>query len=145
MSTEDRYQGSCLCGAIQVSATGKPFSVHLCHCTTCKKVTGSDFGSFAMFPKANVTLTASDPSLLRVYEDGSSNSGIINDRSFCGKCGSNVRNEHRGWTDYAVIPTGLIEGGKESLKPMHEFFCIRRAGWLGDAGPTTRYDTIPAN
>jgi hypothetical protein len=85
----------------------------------------------------------SEPSLLRLYTDAGSNSGTVNDRSFCGRCGSNVKNVNRAWSDYATIPTGILEGDKASLRPAYEFFCIRRAGWLGEVEATTRFDTAP--
>ena len=39
---EPKY-GSCLCKAVRYSVTGDPISNHICHCTHCKKVTGSAF------------------------------------------------------------------------------------------------------
>jgi hypothetical protein len=51
MTEQVQYKGSCLCGAITISITGKPFETHLCHCRSCKKLTGCEFGSFVMWPK----------------------------------------------------------------------------------------------
>ncbi|CEN61134.1 hypothetical protein ASPCAL07798 [Aspergillus calidoustus] len=35
--------GSCYCGAIRIEYTGEPLRTALCHCTDCRKITGSAF------------------------------------------------------------------------------------------------------
>ncbi|KAL2784915.1 Mss4-like protein [Aspergillus keveii] len=35
--------GSCYCGAIRIEYPGEPLKTALCHCTDCRKITGSVF------------------------------------------------------------------------------------------------------
>ncbi|MCF6293989.1 MAG: GFA family protein, partial [Robiginitomaculum sp.] len=41
--------GSCGCGAVGFTATGKPKFVGLCHCSDCRNYTGAAFSTFVGF------------------------------------------------------------------------------------------------
>ncbi|KAH8653577.1 Mss4-like protein [Xylariales sp. PMI_506] len=135
--------GSCLCGAIKIRTEGENLSTHLCHCITCKKITGSAFGSSAVFKDDQVTLTPSSPEVLRLYEDINSVSGKVNNLWFCGKCGSPVRTASSGFKGFVVVPIGILDGDNEDLKPRSEFFCIRKASWLGSVESSAQFDALP--
>ncbi|RYP92807.1 hypothetical protein DL770_001087 [Monosporascus sp. CRB-9-2] len=135
--------GSCLCGAIKVRIQGHPHRTNLCHCASCQKSTGVVYASMAAFKSDDVTYTASDPSLLRTYDDTSPESGRVLERSFCGRCGSNVRVVSRSQVELTVVPQGIIDGDKDDLRPRLEVFCARRAGWLGDVEGAQTYETMP--
>ncbi|RYP04216.1 hypothetical protein DL764_004606 [Monosporascus ibericus] len=142
-SSSPARTGSCLCGAIKVHIQGHPVRTNLCHCASCQKSTGVVYSSMAAFKSDDVTYTASDPSLLRTYDDKSPESGGVLQRSFCGRCGSNVRVVSRGRAELTVMPQGIIDGDKDDLTPKFEFFCARRAGWLGDVEGAQTYEGMP--
>ncbi|RYP70263.1 hypothetical protein DL771_005566 [Monosporascus sp. 5C6A] len=135
--------GSCLCGAIKVRIQGQPHRTNLCHCSSCQKATGVVFASMAAFKSDDVTYTASDPSLLRTYDDTSPGSGGVLERSFCGRCGSCVRVVSQQDPESTIVPQGIIDGNKDDLWPRIEFYCVRRAGWLGDVEGAQTYETMP--
>ncbi|RYP87402.1 hypothetical protein DL769_000498 [Monosporascus sp. CRB-8-3] len=142
-SSSPERTGSCLCGAIKVRIRGQPHHTNLCHCSSCQKSTGVVYASMAAFKSDDVTYTASDPSLLRTYDDTSPESGGVLERSFCGRCGSNVRVVSRGRSEWTVVPQGIIDGDKDDLRPRFEAFCSRRPGWLGDIEGVQKYETMP--
>ncbi len=39
--------GGCLCGAVRYEVSGEPYIAGLCHCTKCRKLTGSAFSATA--------------------------------------------------------------------------------------------------
>ena len=43
-----RFGGGCLCGAVTYEFTGAPRGAVACHCSACRKVTGSAFGTWAL-------------------------------------------------------------------------------------------------
>lgn len=91
-----------------------------------------------------MTYTLSDESLLRTYADSSPESGSVLDRSFCGRCGSVVRVTRRpGGVGAVVVPMGVIDGDKADLKPTLEFYCTRKAPWLGDIEGATLLEKSP--
>jgi hypothetical protein len=78
------YKGSCLCGAITYRIEGELSDFGYCHCTSCRKASGSAHGANAGLERRNFEL--SDPSRnLREYE---SSPGKF--RAFCSRCGSPI-------------------------------------------------------
>lgn len=51
------FDGSCLCGAVQIHVTAAPLLTMACHCRDCQKLTASDYSLTTMFPKDSVTVT----------------------------------------------------------------------------------------
>ncbi|MGA0611665.1 GFA family protein [Caldimonas sp. KR1-144] len=51
-----RFTGACLCGGVQVVASGRRFRVGLCHCLDCRKHHGALFHASAVFPQDAVTI-----------------------------------------------------------------------------------------
>src|SRR4029078_4982909 len=70
--------GGCLCGAVRYSVRGDPVHVGRCHCTDCRKETGSAFTVYAQG-----TVEAFDMSGEMSIYDG---------RGFCPRCGSRLLN-----------------------------------------------------
>src|SRR5437016_14437903 len=68
--------GGCTCGAVRYAVRGEPTKVGICHCTSCRKETGSVFMAYAdWLPQAFETTGE-----VRTF-DG---------RSFCPNCGSRL-------------------------------------------------------
>jgi hypothetical protein len=69
-------RGGCSCGAVRFELRGEPPKVGLCHCTKCRKATGSAFLAYADWPP----LAFSFAGEVRHYRR----------RSFCPVCGSRL-------------------------------------------------------
>ena len=52
----DRVEGGCLCGAVRIVASGRPYRVGLCHCLDCRKHHGALFHASAIFRHEAVTI-----------------------------------------------------------------------------------------
>src|SRR5687767_9309164 len=78
------YSGSCLCGSIRYAFDVEPRALVACHCSLCRKVTGSAFGTFALVPKDHFIWTKGED---RVATFQSSDSAR---RLFCPECGSTL-------------------------------------------------------
>src|SRR5262249_44842426 len=76
---------SCVCRQLNVSCTGDPIIVSLCHCLECQRRTGSTFGIAAFFPRENVTATGETKNFTR-----GSDSGHSVTFHFCPHCGATV-------------------------------------------------------
>jgi len=50
------YTGSCFCGAVRYRLESAPMFVHCCHCTDCRKQTGSAFAINALIEADRITL-----------------------------------------------------------------------------------------
>lgn len=106
----DKLTGSCLCKRIQytVNLDGPSEDLHsnYCHCTQCRRASGSVFASFFTVPKTAVTFNETP----QKYE---SSKGTY--RSFCPNCGSQMSWEI-GKEDYIGIGIGTLDE-PERVKP----------------------------
>jgi hypothetical protein len=104
--------GGCLCGAVRLRATGKPFRVGVCHCLDCRKHHGAIFHASAVFPEAAVRVEGETHS----YEG----------RHFCPRCGSSVLSRSG---DEIEVHLGALD--EPSLfTPTYELWTTRREAWL---------------
>ena len=77
-------KGGCLCGGVRYEISGKPEQAANCHCSMCRKQTGSAFFSALPVMAKNLRWTQGEDLVAR-YE--SSPGGA---RLFCKKCGSTL-------------------------------------------------------
>ncbi|KAI1504647.1 Mss4-like protein [Biscogniauxia marginata] len=151
--------GSCLCGGVKLRIEGEPFRTNLCHCTSCQKFSGAFCASLAVYKSEQVTITPTDPTLTpHTYVDTTPESGNVLERSFCGRCGSPLTGRRRGGDgsgigggggggglpeELVAVAVGVVDGPKDDLRPQFEFFCVRRASWLGEVGGATAFPKLP--
>lgn len=108
----DRFTGGCQCGAVRLSATGRPYRVGICHCLDCRKHHGALFYAAAVFPEDAVTVEGATQD----YEG----------RHFCPLCGSSVfaRSD-----DEIEVHLGALDE-PDQLTPTYELWTVRREAWL---------------
>ena len=78
---------TCVCGNTTISVTGEPEIYGLCHCTDCKRRTGSAFGVAAYFPLKEVTSLKGET---LVYTFHHSTLDHVQERHFCKVCGTTL-------------------------------------------------------
>lgn len=120
--------GKCLCGAVQFELSGTVPNLYQCHCSLCRKVTGSSANAAFRIAAAQFEWRC-DIGLIHQFE---SDSGFKS--HFCSRCGSPVPNLTRADQEYWV-PVGLLEEDQE-LSLVAHLFLGSRAGWdlVADAG-----------
>src|SRR6478735_8897100 len=80
--TETRIRtGGCACGQLTFEARGEPKRVGLCHCITCRKISGAPFSAYVIFAVDQVTISGD-------FRSWSATPGI--EDCFCTICGSQV-------------------------------------------------------
>lgn len=105
--------GSCLCGAVKYEVTGALRPVIACHCTQCRKQTGT-----------YMSATAAKDGQLRLVEEAGLKWYRSSDeakRGFCSECGSVLFWKGVG-RDYTAIAAGSIDG-PTGLKLAGHIFC----------------------
>lgn len=128
--------GKCLCGRVEFSINGKLPDFYQCHCSLCRKLSGSasDTATFLDLAQFNWIRGKENINVFRLP------SGYRSD--FCKTCGSTVphlmENKKQYW-----IPAGLLEGVTESVVAAH-LFVASKAAWdhIGDGGKL--YENMPA-
>lgn len=105
--------GGCSCGAVRYTVTGEPTIVGICHCTLCRKETGSVFMAYANWPLEAFAATGA----LKTFEG----------RSFCPECGSRLFSLQ---DDAVEIKIGTLDEAPTTLIPDEEIWVWRREKWL---------------
>lgn len=108
----DTVKGGCLCGAVRIIASGKPYRVGLCHCLDCRKHHGAPFAASAIFPADSVSISGET----RDYKG----------RHFCPRCGSSVFSVSG---DEVELHLGALDAPNQ-FKPSYESWIVRREAWL---------------
>lgn len=78
-------QATCACGQLQLTCSGDPVRVSVCHCLACQRRTGSAFGAQARFEAGQVVFRGRSQPFRRVSDSG----GTV-EMYFCPACGSTV-------------------------------------------------------
>lgn len=81
------HAGGCLCGAVRYATTGQPRYQANCHCSFCKKVTGSAYLVETVFLSENIALSGTS---YKTYEMCSPSHGRTMRVHFCSECGTSV-------------------------------------------------------
>jgi hypothetical protein len=118
--------GGCRCGAVRYEVHGEPTMVGLCHCTDCRKETGSAFLAYADWPLEKFKVSGD----FNTYEG----------RSFCPLCGSRLF--HLG-NERAEVCIGSLDAAPTDLRPLREGWTIRRERWLPPVDVTQQAERDP--
>ena len=113
VDTQTIRTGGCLCGAVRYELQGEPFVSGLCHCTTCRKITGSVVSATANWLRDQVKIIGA----FSTYDN----------RQFCPQCGSRLF--FLGDKDVEVF-LGTLDDAPSGIAPQSEIWTIRRESWL---------------
>lgn len=61
------HKASCSCGQLEITVTGAPRRVVMCHCIACHKRTGSTYGAQATYEPTNVTVAGVSTDCVRTF------------------------------------------------------------------------------
>jgi hypothetical protein len=116
------HTGSCLCGTLQYEIRGDLGPAFYCHCSRCRKASGSAFAS-------NVLVDAKDFSIVHGEEAlGSFRSSPTLQRWFCKQCGSPIASVRDNVAQVRVrmgtLDTSLSQG------PGAHIFVASKADWF---------------
>lgn len=130
-------EGSCVCGAIAYRITPPYRFFQYCHCTRCRKRSGSAHA-------ANIAVMADQLSWLR-GEDQLRRFELSSAKSwsnaFCATCGSGVPWRTRNGRAY-IVPAGTLDEDPGE-RPARNVHYASRASWYAVAGELPCFDDEP--
>ena len=114
--------GSCLCGGVRFEVTLPFRRANYCHCSRCRKHSGSNALSQGRVPREGFRLVAGEE-LVRVYRP---DAGAV--KAFCSTCGSSLFGGT--WPDgpEVSIRLGTLDGDP-GIRPQYRSFVDSRAPW----------------
>lgn len=133
MATSE-IRGHCLCGRTTYLVDKAPAWCGHCHCSSCRRQTGSALATFVGCERAHFTLTGEE---MGCYE---SSPGVR--RYFCQHCGTPIAYESRQLPGEIHLFLGSLDNPQDYV-PGGEVFCGERLPWLKVevAGPS--FDGLP--
>ena len=121
--------GSCNCGQVQISLSQPLTDVYVCHCSICRKSTGSNGIYVVVVPKRSLTWLYGEE---QVQQWEKPNHDWC--KTFCKSCGSPLPASND--ENNAFIPVGMLDSGVENLTVKHHIWVDSKASWdvIGDQG-----------
>ena len=135
--TKVALSGSCLCGDVTYEASGDAQDFFHCHCSRCRKATGTGHASnIIMAPASLKWLTGEDQVESYKVPDAKF---FVN--SFCRACGARVprySQEH----NLAVIPAGSLDVDP-GVEPSARIFKAAGTSWSCDSRNLPEFEKYP--
>jgi len=128
-------KGKCLCGAVEFELGGEIPNLYQCHCSLCRKVTGSSANAAFRIGANQFHWTRGEQQISEYVTDTGFKS------HFCGVCGSPLPNLTRDDSAYWV-PVGLLEDSAE-IELVAHLFVGSRAAWDIVADGVRQFDEMP--
>ena len=122
-------RGSCNCGAVRFTLSAPVTDVYICHCSLCRKSTGSGGIAVTVVPREVLTWVSGEASIRNWAKPGHDWM-----TKFCERCGSPLPGEND--QERLYVPVSLLDSGHEQLGVKHHIFVSSKAPWevLGGEG-----------
>ena len=127
--TQTTLRGSCLCGAVKYAVTGEPQRFYHCHCSRCRKASGTGHASNLFLQPAALEWLSGEGEV-RAFKLPEAKRFT---NQFCAICGGRLPRQPKD-TDIVVIPAGSLDE-EPPVAPQARIFTGSRARWscAGDA------------
>ena len=120
-------RGSCLCGGVKFEIERVVGPFELCHCSRCRKVSGSAYLTWLGVRREHFRLLEGTD-LIKTYERPVSESPPGYDTSFCSRCGSQVPNPSRIGEPWFEIAAGALDDDP-LIRPDKHIYIELKAPW----------------
>ena len=117
------HTGSCLCGAVKYEVRGDLGPAVYCHCSRCRKASGSAFGSNAVVAAKDFVVVEGEDSL----KTFSTPQGVH--RMFCANCGSPLISRRDILPDVLRLRLGTLDTPVPAAPSAHIFVASKAAWW----------------
>jgi hypothetical protein len=113
--------GRCLCGEVRFEVDGRISAIWYCHCSKCRKATGSAFHPASLCRRSRFRWVSGEASIAAYRTD----SGYP--VRFCSRCGSPVPAVLENGS--VVLSAGSLDGDP-GVRPVRHIFVGSKAPWL---------------
>ncbi|MCB9669393.1 MAG: GFA family protein [Alphaproteobacteria bacterium] len=127
--------GGCLCGGVRYEVVGEPVRFYHCHCSRCRKASGTGHAS-NLFVKGELRwLSGADQIHTFAHPEAQRFAN-----TFCTVCGGRVP---RQVPTHVFIPAGSLDT-EPSIRPQARIFSGSRASWSCDGSDVPAFDALPS-
>jgi hypothetical protein len=133
-STDKTLAGQCFCGDVRYQVADAFLHAANCHCSQCRRTTGSAFKPFAGIEREKLVLTQGGDGLLIVGEPEGHD-------AHCGRCGSLLYSVVRDGAFVHVAMGTLVD--EPSIRPDKHIFVGSKAPWFVISGGLPQFPGFP--
>ncbi|MEC4087376.1 GFA family protein [Pseudoalteromonas rubra] len=127
------YQASCLCGAVKLELNGPISSIIHCHCSLCRKSSGTAYATNGFVNRADLQIVAGEEHIRHyAFKPGRL-------RHFCGVCASPLFSSNEDNPDKLRLRLGLLDSDI-SERPMSHNYVTSKANWEELDASLPRYE-----
>ncbi|OUS24782.1 hypothetical protein A9Q99_23600 [Gammaproteobacteria bacterium 45_16_T64] len=130
------HKGYCQCCSIQYRIINDPFDCCYCHCSICRRLTGSAMGAYGSVPKHEFSWIQGEELLTRYQQNTTTT------RLFCSSCGSFLLTTHSADKQNVFITLGCLDSEMESGPEYHQFMGSK-ASWENNHDAIAQHDAWP--
>ena len=134
MSDRRTLTGRCLCGAVEYQVADAFEYAMNCHCSNCRRTTGSAFKPLAGIVKKELTLTRGADATLRYGDEAGFD-------LHCRACGSLLYSLVRKGRYVHVAMGTLVDA--PTIRPSSHIFVGSKAPWFEITDDLPQFETLP--
>ncbi|MFT5757186.1 MAG: hypothetical protein ACI9LM_001915 [Alteromonadaceae bacterium] len=129
------YFGKCLCGAISIEVNGPIKSIIHCHCSLCRKSTGTAYATNGFVQTSNFNITQGQKKLSTFsLKPG-------RERHFCSACGSPIYSSNEQDKNRVRVRLGIFDSDIKE-RPISHNFVTSKANWDDLENSLPKYDAF---
>jgi hypothetical protein len=134
------HAGGCICGAVRYEIMGEPHVTYACHCTDCRRQSGSAFGLTIVITADQLKITRGElKTHSRVAE-----SGRTMTRYFCPECGTWIYNVPETLPNSRRIKPGTLDDASW-VRPTVHLWVRSALPWVQIPADAIKYETQPSD
>ena len=127
------YKGKCLCGAVEIEIAGKVSDIIHCHCSLCRKNSGTAFATNGFIDTSSLSITKGTENLSSFsFKPG-------RNRHFCKTCGSPVYSSNADDPSRLRLRLGILDSDITE-RPISHNFVSSKANWEEIDADLPKYD-----
>lgn len=126
------HTGGCLCGAVRYEIEGELAPIQLCHCSQCRRASGTAFASNIPV-RAEAFRLVQGAEALKAFEASPGKA-----RVFCGTCGSPIISRAVAAPGWVRLRAGTLDE-PVAARPVFHFHTDSRASWWTVADELPQY------
>jgi hypothetical protein len=132
---EQHLKGSCLCGAVTYEAAGEAQRFFFCHCSRCRKASGSAHAANIFLQPGTLRFLTGEDQVRKFRLPEAARFA----NHFCGNCGARLP---RQGGDTVVIPAGSLNT-EAPIAPQARIFMDSRAPWSCHGDEVPCFEQLP--
>jgi hypothetical protein len=130
------FTARCLCEGVRLRVTTTLGPAIICHCSQCRRATGSAFACNAPVASKGVEFEAGQD-LIREFE---SSEGEF--RAFCSRCGSPIYSRRVSLPGVYRLRLGIVDGDP-GVRPSCHLWVGSKASWFEITDSLPRFESVP--